>query len=207
MEFPTEYVCIECGGTFTTMTDTEDQCPICHNWECTYEVTDEGVAEIVENMNKESEKHFSFATRDMPSFKGTHVKLKDYMIKDSGSRSEFETGAVRDGQTGKGRMDLLPPFALIALAKVYEAGCQKYGDRNWEKGIPLSRYMDSGLRHIVKFMMGLEDEQHLHMAAWNIMCAIDTLKRIEIGIVPETLNDLPYPVRDLEEEKLGEYLG
>ncbi len=29
-------------------------------------------------------------------------------IKDSGTRSNFATGAVRDGQEGKGRMDLLP---------------------------------------------------------------------------------------------------
>lgn len=30
------------------------------------------------------------------------------MIKDSGNRTEFETGAVRDIQEGKGRCDLLP---------------------------------------------------------------------------------------------------
>lgn len=30
------------------------------------------------------------------------------MIKDSGERRAFDTGAVRDIQTGKGRMDLLP---------------------------------------------------------------------------------------------------
>lgn len=30
------------------------------------------------------------------------------MIKDSGERTEFGTGAVRDMHSGKGRMDLLP---------------------------------------------------------------------------------------------------
>ena len=30
-------------------------------------------------------------------------------LPDSGTRSEFDTGAVRDGETGKGRFDLLPP--------------------------------------------------------------------------------------------------
>ena len=29
-------------------------------------------------------------------------------IKDSGERTRFDTGAVRDMHTGKGRMDLLP---------------------------------------------------------------------------------------------------
>ena len=62
----------------------------------------------------------------------------DYDIKDSGKRSEFETGAVRDIQSGKGRFDLLPWDTIWALAKHFEKGCEKYGDRNWEKGIPLS---------------------------------------------------------------------
>ena len=34
------------------------------------------------------------------------------MIKDSGERTQFDTGAVRDMHTGKGRMDLLPWEAL-----------------------------------------------------------------------------------------------
>ena len=32
----------------------------------------------------------------------------DRMIKDSGNRTEYETGAVRDIQEGKGRCDLMP---------------------------------------------------------------------------------------------------
>ena len=49
------------------------------------------------------------------------------MIQDSGNRTKFETGAVRDMGEGKGRCDLLPPLALLRLAKHFEAGCQKYG--------------------------------------------------------------------------------
>ena len=89
-------------------------------------------------------------------------------IKDSGTRSNFNTGAVRDGQEGKGRMDLLPVRALIEVAKIFEAGAKKYAARNWEKGIPLSRYMDSGLRHAMKFLGGDRDEPHLAMACWNL---------------------------------------
>ena len=37
------------------------------------------------------------------------------MIKDSGSRTEFESGAVRDIQKGKGRCDLLPLNTLKHL--------------------------------------------------------------------------------------------
>ena len=35
------------------------------------------------------------------------------MIKDSGDRTEFETGAKRDMHAGKGRMDLLPWYGCI----------------------------------------------------------------------------------------------
>ena len=44
------------------------------------------------------------------------------MLKDSGTRREFETGAVRDMAEGKGRCDLLPACALLRLSKHYEAG-------------------------------------------------------------------------------------
>jgi hypothetical protein len=115
-------------------------------------------------------------------------------IKDSGQRSQFSTGAQRDCQEGKGRMDLLPFRALIELAKVYEEGAKKYNDNNWRKGIPLSRYVDSGMRHLAKWMIGWRDEPHLAQAAWNIMCLIETSKMIEEGLLPAELNDLPYHV-------------
>lgn len=49
------------------------------------------------------------------------------MIKDSGERTQFETGAVRDMHSGKGRMDLLPWEALIEVSKHCEEGALKYG--------------------------------------------------------------------------------
>ena len=114
------------------------------------------------------------------------------MIKDSGNRTEFKTGAVRDTQEGKGRFDLLPMLALQRLALHFEEGSRVYEPRNWEKGIPISRFVDSGLRHVSKFMLGIEDEPHLIAAVWNFICACETLERIELGILPKELNDLPY---------------
>lgn len=120
----------------------------------------------------------------------------DYEIKDSGERTEFPAGAIRDIQTGKGRFDLIPWRTIWALARHYEAGCEKYGDRNWEKGIPISRYFDSGVRHLAKFIMGVEDgENHLIAAIWNLVCAYETILRIQDGELPEGLYDLPKKVR------------
>lgn len=93
-------------------------------------------------------------------------------IKDSGERTQFESGAVRDMHQGKGRMDLLPWEALIEVAKHCEEGAAKYGERNCEKGIPIHSLIDSGMRHLAKYMMGMDDEPHLRAAAWNILFAL-----------------------------------
>lgn len=93
-------------------------------------------------------------------------------IQDSGDRTEFETGAVRDMHEGKGRFDLLPWEAIWEVAKHCEEGAKKYGERNCEKGIPIHSLLDSGMRHLAKYMMGFKDEPHLRAAAWNILYAL-----------------------------------
>lgn len=90
------------------------------------------------------------------------------MILDSGQRTEFNSGAVRDMHEGKGRCDLLPMCVLLRLARHYENGCKKYGPRNWERGIPASSFLDSALRHIYKYADGMNDEDHLISALWNL---------------------------------------
>ena len=89
-------------------------------------------------------------------------------IADSGDRTEFQTGAVRDMHEGKGRFDLLPMCVLMRLARHYENGSKKYGDRNWEKGIPCHSFADSAMRHLVKYLDGYRDEDHLIAAIWNL---------------------------------------
>lgn len=134
------------------------------------------------------------------------------MIKDSGNRTAFESGAVRDIQEGKGRCDLLPLDVvaellddcvlqhvadfedtgnkdslldalcytnmftdgytmMLEVAKHFEEGADKYGERNWEKGIPVSRYIDSAIRHYLKHMHGDRDERHDRAFCWNLLCA------------------------------------
>lgn len=114
-----------------------------------------------------------------------------YEIKDSGKRQKFETGARRDLRVNKGRFDLLPPAAIRALAIHFEKGAIKYGDRNWEKGIPVARFLDSAMRHAYQFLEGRDDENHLVSALWNIACAYETIIRIQRGELPEALYDLP----------------
>lgn len=93
-------------------------------------------------------------------------------ILDSGNRTEFSTGAVRDFKEGAGRMDLLPWEAIIEVSKHCEEGARKYGEHNVDKGIPIHSLIDSGMRHLAKYIMGMDDEPHLRAAAWNILWAI-----------------------------------
>lgn len=82
------------------------------------------------------------------------------MIKDSGDRTEFETGAKRDMHAGKGRMDLLPWYGIMEVSKHCEEGALKYGEHNVDKGIPLHSLLDSAARHLAKYMVGMDDEDH-----------------------------------------------
>jgi hypothetical protein len=114
-----------------------------------------------------------------------------FELKDSGERQAFDTGAVRDTQTGKGRFDLMSPIALRRVAEVYRKGAEKYAERNWEKGMPISRCLDSALRHLNQYREGLRDEDHLGQAAWNVMAAIHYEEMIARGLLSEDLYDLP----------------
>lgn len=151
-------------------------------------------------------------------------------ILDSGDRTEFESGAVRDMREGKGRCDLLPlgvvsrlfnnkifeyikefqcdgdvkhlyeaidffsyrwapvekglaggdlettSYAemLLEVAKHFEEGAKKYGDDNWRRGIPAHVYIDSAVRHYLKFLAHWDDEPHDRAVAWNLLCCIWT---------------------------------
>ncbi len=147
------------------------------------------------------------------------------MIRDSGCRTQFSTGAVRDIQVGKGRPTLMPlgvvanlldsliggdyimreiaeftetgntkslyralsTFAIFAYdgcvetmiletSKHYEEGAKKYGEvngvPNWKLGIPVNCYLDSAIRHYLKYRRGDKDEPHDRAFCWNIMCCV-----------------------------------
>lgn len=107
------------------------------------------------------------------------------MIKDSGTRREFDSGALRDIQEGKGRFDLCPWVAIWEVAKHCENGAKKYGEHNVDKGIPIHSFIDSAFRHLAKYVDGWTDEPHLVAAAWNILWAIQTeIKHPELKDVP-----------------------
>lgn len=110
---------------------------------------------------------------------------------DSGERTEFSTGAVRDTAEGKPRMNLISPFFLERLALWSGLGAKKYSDRNWEAGMPMDRVVDSLLRHLNMYRIGDRTEDHLAAVAWNCEVLIHYEEMIKLGKMPATLNNIP----------------
>ena len=166
------------------------------------------------------------------------------MIKDSGNRREFETGALRDIEEGKGRCDLLPldvcgylfrfseefkptekmsilsefdafrtdgeykhfsniimlwhydkhkicnkkvlAETFLELSKHFEEGAKKYGEDNWRKGLPVSCYMNSAIRHYLKTLAEWDDEPHERAFIWNLVCGVWTMiKKPELNDIAQ----------------------
>lgn len=68
------------------------------------------------------------------------------------------------------------PTAILEVSVHFADGCAKYGERNWEKGIPCHCYIDSAIRHYLKWYRGDEDEPHDRAFLWNLLCLLWTLK-------------------------------
>lgn len=147
-------------------------------------------------------------------------------IKDSGNRTEFTSGAVRDIQEDKGRCDLMPLDVVSGIVEIgidkgytvlsdledfksshntfylerafrvfvsaafdgdmtkalletsihFAEGAKKYGENNWQKGIPEWSYLSSAVRHYLKWLRADEDERHDRAFLWNIMCLMWTVE-------------------------------
>lgn len=79
---------------------------------------------------------------------------------------------------GKERYDLIPPWALNELVKVYTYGTIKYDDNNWWKGMTWGKLFAALMRHAWKWWRGekLDDESGLHHlahAAWQCFALME----------------------------------
>jgi len=117
--------------------------------------------------------------------------------KETGEKREFSTGAKRQAAAGKGTPVLFPGDAYLEVCKHFEEGAIHYSGRNWEKGLPLSTFIDSIERHIAQEKMGLTDESHDRAIAWNGICYLATKLRIKAGILPAELDDLCGAYREI----------
>lgn len=82
-------------------------------------------------------------------------------------------------------------YGVLQAALQMEKGAVKYAARNWEKGMPLSTFVDCAMRHMFKHLAGFDDEPHLAAAIWNLMCLAEGQERIKRGLWLKEFDDLP----------------
>lgn len=194
----------------------KDRCTKCWNREIPEEDSTEVDAKALQKIGEYLVEGLTEGVKnDSPKVTEVAERIANSIL-DSGDRTEFESGAVRDMHEGKGRCDLMPlnvvaqvlhddyfieaihrfqtygdVFHLVEMlrqqvvftddctmflevAKHFEDGCKKYGENNWRKGIPCKVYIDSAVRHYLKYLRGDTDERHDRAFIWNIMCCIWT---------------------------------
>ena len=130
--------------------------------------------------------------RQVERSKTSSLKVADYM-----KSITADGGGLRDNG-GKARYDLIPPEFMEALALHYAKGAEKYGDRNWERGMSWQWVFASLLRHLWAWARGsnYDDGQqgngshHMIAVAWNAIALytyacrkVGTDDRIKVGKV------------------------
>lgn len=132
----------------------------------------------------------------------------NYLVKDSGRRQSFHTGAVRDTEESKPRVDLLSPFVLERVGAHMRRGAEKYSAWNWARGIPSSRFYASLMRHLTSYAEGKRDEDHLSAAMFNLMGLIHNEELcgqpIEIEAEPGEFHLLPKELLDFPKFRRSE---
>lgn len=127
---------------------------------------------------------------DDPEADVTPASPPAFVTKDSGRREDFPTGARRDTQDDKPRYDLIPVEPLRRLAELYGRGAAKYGEHNYQKGMPYRRAYASLFRHLMQWASGDAQEDHLAAVAWNAFALMFYEGEVAAGRLPKSLDDV-----------------
>jgi hypothetical protein len=74
------------------------------------------------------------------------------------------------------RYDLIPYEGLHQVACTHAEGASKYGEFNWERGMPVSDLQNHSIKHIRQYMKGDSSEPHLAHAAWGDFASMHSLQ-------------------------------
>jgi hypothetical protein len=86
-----------------------------------------------------------------------------------------KNGGNRDSAEGKLDYTLVPIPSLNRLVRHYQNGLKKYGRGNWQllnEPADIERYKQSMYRHLIQYLSGENNEDHLAAVAWNAFCLI-----------------------------------
>lgn len=125
---------------------------------------------------------------------------KEFVVKDSGEKVQFDSGMVRDAAKGKTDYTLTldgPMFERWAThmtrACVNSDGTPgKYPPRNWMKADgqeEYERFKVSAFRHFVAWLNGERDEDHAAALFFNVNGAEYVLKQKELKHLNQVLTD------------------
>lgn len=126
----------------------------------------------------------------------------------SGEQRQFSTGAVRDAASKKPMPHLISPYALMRLGEWLRFACQDrkpkpYPSRNWEKGMPFSECIASIYRHLLKYMVGSQEEDHIAAILFGAQTIAHYEHEIAAGRMDPALDDMP----KYEQPKPGDRRG
>lgn len=92
----------------------------------------------------------------------------------SGNKRTFSTGSVRDDLGDKPMLELIPyDLFLLRVGALYTKGAKHYSTNNWRKGQPMSTTIGSLQRHLAKYMLGYDDEDHLSAVVFNALSLLN----------------------------------
>jgi hypothetical protein len=114
-----------------------------------------------------------------------------FVTKDSGVRSEYASGMVRDTQDGKPDYALLDRPFLKRWAELMTRGAKKYGRRNWQNANSeeeLERFKSSAFRHLMQWLDGETDEDHAAAVCFNLAAAEHVKAKQTTTTAPDSLN-------------------
>lgn len=89
----------------------------------------------------------------------------------------------RKDDSGKIRLELIPPELLFAVGTILTFGAKKYADRNWEQGMKWGRVFGALMRHLwcwwggklptsTNFVFGELDDETECSHLWHAACCI-----------------------------------
>lgn len=84
---------------------------------------------------------------------------------ESGGIVTHPTGAKREPAAA--RYSAIPVECLRRLAARYSVGEAKYGKDNWKRGLPIDDVLDHMFEHLMQYIDGKRDEDHLAAVAWG----------------------------------------
>lgn len=107
---------------------------------------------------------------------------------------------------GKLRYDLIPPYPLQEVARVFTIGAEKYEDWNWRKGMNWHRVLRALMSHVEAWRLGerLDKEDGQHHLASVVWCAMVLMEYEQYEIGTNDLWASQNTVRHPTDTRMGE---